>query len=340
MKKVVIYGAGNTGKSAYFYLKTQNKYDCLLFIDSDQEKWGQSFDGVLIKSPDVLVDMENIEIIIASIYWSEILESIQKMNLKNTDIAVYQPVLNMRDSDLFNYLTRELNHRTIDLGNFLINEKEIVCKELTFVLGGSSILDYAFLKTIAKRFCCKNYLEIGTYIGESINLLTDCCEKLYSITAPLLGSYSADNYCQSLNIPNYSERLTYNDKIIHFFTDSKTFDYSRIEDEIDLYFIDGDHSYKGVYADTKNIFKTKSEGSIVVWHDFRTSDYQYNKEVIRAVYDVLGNQFKNVYVTNQNFCGVYLPDEYINMFALRELKYEKDAELYTYDVKLTNCQIK
>lgn len=340
MEKIVIYGAGNTGKSAYFYLKTQNKYDCLLFVDSDKKKWGQSFEGILIESPDVLIAMKDIKIIIASVYWNDILESIQKMNLQNIDIAIYQPILNMRDSNLIKYIMSELNNRTIDLGNFLIDEKEIVCKELTFVVGGSSILDYAFLKTIAKRFACKNYLEVGTYIGESINILTDCCEKLYSITAPLSESYSADTFCKWLNIPNYSERLTYNDKIIHFFVDSKTFDYTEINDEIDLYFIDGDHSYRGVYADTKNIFSIKSEDSIVVWHDFRTGTYQYDKEVIQAVYDVLGDKFKNVYVTNQNYCGVYLPEKYNKMFTLRELKYEKGTELYTYDVELRNFQVK
>lgn len=38
MEKTVIYGAGNTGKSAYYYFK--NIAECLFFVDSDEKKWG------------------------------------------------------------------------------------------------------------------------------------------------------------------------------------------------------------------------------------------------------------------------------------------------------------
>lgn len=38
MEQIVIYGAGNTGKSAYFYLR--NRYECLFFVDGDDEKVG------------------------------------------------------------------------------------------------------------------------------------------------------------------------------------------------------------------------------------------------------------------------------------------------------------
>ena len=63
-------------------------------------------------------------------------------------------------------------------------------------------------------------------------------------------------------------------------------------------------------------------------------------EVVSAVKDVLGKKFKNVYVTDHNMCGIYLPDACIKDFILHELKYEEDADLYTYDVILENCQIK
>ena len=235
---------------------------------------------------------------------------------------------------------RELNRRTIDLGLFLKDYKEIKCKELTFMTGGSQVLDYAFLKALVEKYNIKNYLEIGTYIGESINILTDICEKLYSVTAPLESIYSMRTFCKELNLPNYSERLTTNSKIMHYFTDSKIFDFSQIEEEIDLYFIDGDHSYNGVYCDTKNIFNTKKEDAIVVWHDFRGVGFRYRGETIAAVRAALGDKFKNVYVTNCNLCGIYLPEKYVKDFQMNELKYEDNAKLYTYDVTLNNCQIR
>ena len=59
-------------------------------------------------------------------------------------------------------------------------------------------------------------------------------------------------------MPNYSGRLAYSDKIKHFYVNSQTFDFETINDEIDLYFIDGDHSYEGVYNDTKK-FLTRNQ---------------------------------------------------------------------------------
>jgi hypothetical protein len=150
-----------------------------------------------------------------------------------------------------------------------------------------------------------------------------------------------DLWCRCHNLPCYSDRLTYNKKIKHFYTNSQTFDFSQIADEdIDLFFIDGDHSYNGVYSDTKHIFEIKSEKAIVVWHDFRFQDLSYRGEVVNAVADVLGGQFSNVYVTDRNLCGIYIPPVYANDFKLHELQYEVNTALYTYDVQINNIQAK
>lgn len=234
----------------------------------------------------------------------------------------------------------ELDKRTIDLGEFLQSgTTEIKCKELTFMLGGSQVLDYVFLVRVAEMFGCKGYLEIGTYIGESINVLSDYCEKLYSVTAPPDSCYGMIHFCKYYDIPHYSERLAYSDKITHYYVDSKCFDFSKVAEDVDLYFIDGDHSYGGVYNDTKNIFATKKEDAIVVWHDFKRLSL-YRPEVIHAVKDALGAEFDNVYVTNNNICGIYIPKKYQNVFKCREWKYQEGAPLRTYDCILNNFQIK
>lgn len=337
MEQMVIYGAGNTGKSAYFGYKNSSKYKCLFFVDSDKNKWGREIDGLLIKSPDVLIGLHDVRVLVASIWWEEIIESLKEF--EGLKISIYKPLMHtyMRGID---ETAAELNGRTIDLGAFIRQNKEIVCKELTFIPGGSLILDYVFLKALAEKYESKVYLEIGTYIGESINILTDCCEKLYSITASKDKEYGMASWCKRRNLPDYSERLTYNEKIIHFYGDSKLFDYSKITDDVDLFFIDGDHSYEGVYSDTRNIFNMKKEDSIVVWHDFRTDSLQYREELVMGVKDALGDKFQNVYVTNVNLCGIYIPEKYTKDFKLSELKYNDNEVLYTYDVKLMNYQIK
>lgn len=337
MEQVIIYGAGNTGRSAYFYLKTQYQYECLFFVDSNHDKWGTMVDGLPVKEPKVLGHVGKVKVIIASVFWKEILDEIKEYD--NLVIMVYSPLLREKGR-LKSNIVEELNHKTIDLGAFLENNKEILCKELTFTTGGSTFLDYAFLKALCEKYHCKNYLEIGSFIGESINILTDCCEKLYSVTEEVGESDPVFKWYKRRNLPYYGGRLMNNEKIIPFYTDSKKFDFSQVKEEIDLFFIDGDHSYEGVYADTQNIFNVRKDDAIVVWHDFRGDEFQLREEVVNAVKDALGDKFKNVYVTNSNLCGIYLPDIYIKDFVMRELKYEENAVLYTYDVLLKNCQVR
>ena len=59
-------------------------------------------------------------------------------------------------------------------------------------------------------------------------------------------------------------------------------------------------------------------------------------DVVKAVSDVLGNEFENVYVTDNNMCGIYIPNHRIKEFnfMLCERKYIENAPLYTYDVVL------
>lgn len=298
-------------------------------------KWGKVVEGLPIKPPDVLKELKDELVLIASNNWKEILESIKEISQLRISIFGVQLENYLHESD---QVTKELNIRTIDLGAFMQNEEEILCKELSFIPGGSGILDYAFLKVLAQKYNCKSYLEIGTYIGESINILTDCCEKLYSITAQRQEKYSMTSWCRKRNIPDYSERLAYDSNIQHFYTDSKLFDFSKIEGEIDLFFIDGDHSFEGVYADSTNIFNIKKDNAIVVWHDFRDDNMQYDQEVVCAVKAALGEKFSNVYVTNNNLCGIYIPDTYLKDFKLKPLKYSDDELLFIYDLKLTNIQ--
>lgn len=332
MERVVIYGAGNAGKSAYFYLKS--RYECLFFVDGDSKKWGQEFEGLQIREPDALKQIGNVKVVVASIYWKEILDEIRGFG--RMVIEIYKPETEVILSD---GIKEELNKRTVNLGSFLRKQKRILCKELAFMPGGSQVLDYVFLKAVGSVFQCKKYLEIGTYIGESINIMTECCEELYSVTAPLESPLAGGEWCKELGIPNHSGRLAYDERITHYYADSRIFNFENVGMDIDLFFIDGDHSYEGVYSDTKKIFEVKKADAIVIWHDFRNLDTSYRAEVVNAVRDALQDEFRNVYATNNNLCGIYLPEKYKEEFELREIKYEEKAPLYTYDCTLDNCKV-
>ncbi|MCI8690230.1 MAG: class I SAM-dependent methyltransferase [Oscillibacter sp.] len=334
MTQVIIYGAGNTAKCAYDYLSQE--YDVLCFIDGrNPEKWGTVFCGKKICSPEILKDHQNTRIVIASIYADEILGEIEKYRLSN--VCKYECGITPYGPEVIGNLKTA---GTIDLGAFFhSDDKRITCKELTFMPGGSGILDYMFIKKVAERFHCKTYLEIGTYIGESVNILTDCCEKLYSITAPLDSEFSMSHFCKWKGIPDYSGRLAKNPKITQYFADSKTFDFSQLPKDIDLFFIDGDHSYDGVYSDTKNIFSIKKEDAIVIWHDAKDALGAYNMDVVSAVQDALGDQFRDFYVTDRNMCGIYVPDNIKSEFPISVNYGTENVPLFTYDVTINNCSI-
>ncbi len=326
-EKVIIYGAGNTGKSAYYGLR--NRYDVLFFIDSDKNIWGGAIDGKKICPPEVLRDYPDTKLVIASIYHAEILKQVSKYRKSN--ILIYGVQC---DAVLDDGIAEQLDVRTIDLGEFLGRDRKIKLKELTFIIGGSGVLDYAFLHAVAEKYCCKKYMEIGTYIGESINIMTDCCDELYSITASEDSPYGARAWCKDIGIPYFANRLVYSNKIKQYLVEnSKSFDFSVLPDDIDLFFIDGDHRYEGVYNDTKNVFSIKKKNAIVVWHDFRIGN-AYRTEVVHAVRDAVGDDFKNVYVTNNNICGIYIPEDLQEGILCKKTDYEENIPLYTYDTEL------
>lgn len=331
MEKIIIYGAGKLGSVAYEYFSDHS--EILFFCDKDESKWGKYKNGIKICPPELLKNHRDTKIVIASAFYREILQELAYLKLENTSVFGVEV-----NSCLSVNISSHLDKQTIDLGAFLYNQDNIFCKELTFLPGGSNVLDYVFIKKIAEVIQAKGYLEIGTYIGESINILSDTCDVLHSVTAPLDAPFSMRNWCKMASIPDYSGRLSYSSKIIHHYGDSKAFDFSTIAAEIDLYFIDGDHSYQGVYTDTNNIFAAKKEDAVVIWHDFKILRNQYNSEVIKAVKDALGDKFDNVYVTNGNICGIYLPPKYQSLFMLRERKFEESAPLYTYDLSLKNSK--
>lgn len=226
-----------------------------------------------------------------------------------------------------------LEKRQICLGQFFKDvEDDYLLTDLTFRAGGSGVLDYLFLKEIATKYALKNYLEIGTYIGESIACMENVCEKKISITAPPEHPCSMSNYCKLSNMTDFSNRLV-GSGVKQYLADSREFDFNIIKENIDLYFIDADHNYDGVYNDTKKVFEHKNEDSFVVWHDFRWESFLFYEEVVQAVVDAIGlEQFGQVYCCDNNKCGIFVPLKYQGDFE-KLCSYDKNV-LYTYEIKM------
>jgi predicted O-methyltransferase YrrM len=60
-------------------------------------------------------------------------------------------------------------------------------------------------------------------------------------------------------------------KVVQLYGDSAVFDFAPYRANIDLFFVDGAHSYEYVQSDTKNALLCTHPGSIIAWHDFGKS---------------------------------------------------------------------
>lgn len=128
----------------------------------------------------------------------------------------------------------------------------------------------------------KVVFEIGTYRGYTalhFALNTPETARVYTLdlprdqaVRPRLRTTAIDDEQASFYMRS-TERYCFENspvasKISVLFGDSATFDYSAFHGKIDLFFIDGAHSYDYVRSDTLNALECCHPGSILVWHDF------------------------------------------------------------------------
>lgn len=72
-------------------------------------------------------------------------------------------------------------------------------------------------------------------------------------------------------------------RIVPLFGDSAVFDYTPYHDAIDLFFVDGAHSYEYVASDTRNAFDCVRAGGVVAWHDFGRTGVNGVNRLVREV---------------------------------------------------------
>ena len=208
----------------------------------------------------------------------------------------------------------------------LMKSDEVIVAPYAFLSGSSLATDFALLQLLCRKYKVKDYLEIGTWRGESAANVAPYVESVYSFNLgdeQLLSLGLEKNYVDShrffsKDIPN----------IKHVFGDSQSFDFDQLNKKFDLIFIDGDHSTKAVERDTKTALSLRrSEAAIMVWHDAK-SDAEYPRfEVLQGIMDGLPKHMhQNVYLVKHTLCAVYVPDEiiykmiHINEVPSREFK--------------------
>lgn len=149
-----------------------------------------------------------------------------------------------------------------------------------FVVRSSFLADIVNLCLIAQARKPKVIFEIGTNKGHTafhfaLNSPDDAV--IYTLDLPKGGASPLykTTALDDTYVREYMEHGEYcfantevASKITCLFGDSARFDFSPYYGSVDLFFIDGAHSYEYVRSDTLNALKCTRPGSVVVWHDF------------------------------------------------------------------------
>lgn len=195
--------------------------------------------------------------------------------------------------------------RTVDLLE-LFSDFEENLTTYSFLDGTSLITDIMLLKKLARNYPACNYLEIGSWRGESIINVSEVATHCTSISLSFHEMESMNLSKEFINVHGIFSKNAQN--ISEIFHNSRTFDFNKLGQKFDLIFIDGDHSYEGILNDTKKTFDLRKDAtSVIVWHDYGYSTETVRHSVLKAIMDgIPAEKHKNLYHVSNTMCAVYI----------------------------------
>jgi len=221
---------------------------------------------------------------------------------------------------------------TVDITDFISEEEEIA--PYSFLEGSSLPTDFALLRSICRNYKVGDYLEIGTWRGESVANVAPLVKNCTSVNLP-------DDEMRRLGLDEayiglhrfFSKDLS---NVTHIQADSKTFDFKSLNKKFDLIFLDGDHHTETVISDTKNAFSLlKDDNSVIVWHDYGLSTETPRFNVLSGILDGCpDNCVKDLYHVSNTLCAVYTKKKLKSAFVRPNTKPNK---LFLLKIKVKPC---
>lgn len=196
---------------------------------------------------------------------------------------------------------------TVDITQ-IVGQLDVTINNFTFLDLTSRLTDIALLKLLAKKFDRCDYLEIGSWRGESIINVDENAGESSSLSLSQ-DEMKAMGYSEAI-VKTEGYFLRNNNRIKIFKENSRSFDFSKLGKKFDLIFVDGDHKYDGVVSDTINVFKLlKNEKSIIVWHDCGNSYEDVRWEVQAAILKAVPpEKRKYLYRVSNSLCGIFIQE--------------------------------
>jgi predicted O-methyltransferase YrrM len=221
---------------------------------------------------------------------------------------------------------------SIDITEILPNLNETI-NHYTYLDGTSRVIDIVLLKGLAKQFTNCDYLEIGSWRGESIINVAENTNTCFSLSLSDKEMKEIGFKDKQIELNRYF--IKDHPKITHIEANSQTFDFSLLKQKFDLIFVDGDHHFESVVKDTQNVFKLlKNENSIIVWHDYANSYESTRWEVLDAI--IAGTPAENrkyLYKVSNTLCAIYTKRNYSSSKAIFP---ETPKKVFTVNISAHN----
>lgn len=183
-------------------------------------------------------------------------------------------------------------------------------KPFAFLDGGSLPTDLALLKSLSLRNNVSDYMEIGTWRGESVANVAATGAQCVTINLPDEEMRKMGMPEDYIRIHRYFSENTPN--ILHVQAHSHQFDFNSLNKKFDLIFIDGDHHSDSITKDTRTAFSLlKDEHSVIVWHDYALSPETPRFEVLSGILNGCPEeQRKHLYHVSNTLCAIYTKERF------------------------------
>jgi|SRR6185436_737241 len=218
---------------------------------------------------------------------------------------------------------------TVDVTQ-IVGQLDVTVNNFTFLDLTSQLTDIALLKLLAGKFDHCDYLEIGSWRGESIVNVAENAGECSSLSLSK-DEMRAMGYSEAI-IKTEGYFLRDNEQIKFFRENSRNFDFNKLGKKFDLIFVDGDHKYDGVVSDTINVFKLlKNEKSIIVWHDCGNTYEDVRWEVQAAILKATpAEKRKYLYRVSNSLCGIFIRE---NLKAEFKEPYSAPDKIFEVHIK-------
>ncbi|MDD3877426.1 MAG: class I SAM-dependent methyltransferase [Bacteroidales bacterium] len=196
-----------------------------------------------------------------------------------------------------------------------------------FLDGSSLPIDLALLRALAKKYKVEDYLEIGTWRGESAaNVAPHVrnCVSLNLSDEELIKMGQTQAYIDSHRF--FSKKIS---NVKHIAAHSHSFEFESLGTRFDMVFVDGDHHYESVKKDTQTAFNIiKKDDSIIVWHDYAASPETVRYDVMLGILDGSPpEKRKRIFHISNTLCAVYLTEDFSSSFLTPYAKPDKYFEM-------------